>query len=121
MARLLKLLPTSVEFRSMRRRILKLGAIVAVLASATLAGCSCEISAGTSDDSEDVDTAAVELVIHNGLTEQSGVPPLSVDCPDGMVQEEGKRYQCTAVHPQDGEHIVDVTMKSGQGFDWLTR
>ena len=105
----------------MRRRILKLGTIALVLASGTLAGCSCQVSAGTSNDSEEVDTAAVELVIQNGLAEQSGFPPESVDCPEEMVQEEGKRYECTVVHPRDGESIVDVTMKAGQGFEWLAR
>jgi hypothetical protein len=44
-----------------------------------------------------------------------------VDCPEEMALEEGRRYECTVVHPRDGAHPIDVTMQADGGFEWLVR
>jgi hypothetical protein len=44
-----------------------------------------------------------------------------VDCPEEMALEEGRRYECTVVHPRDGAHPIDVTMQADGGFKWLVR
>lgn len=102
------------------RRGLTVLTIVLVLASATLVGCSCEISADTSEAGT-ADTESVERLIATELTQQSGVSPRSVDCPAEMALEEGRRYECTVVHPRDGALPIDVTMQADGGFEWLVR
>jgi hypothetical protein len=44
-----------------------------------------------------------------------------VDCPEEMALEEGRRYECTVVHPRDGALPIDVTMQADGGFEWLVR
>jgi Domain of unknown function (DUF4333) len=61
----------------------------------------------------------IELQISSSLARQSGVAPTSVDCPDEMLVEEGKHYQCTVVHPRTGPQPVDVTMHSDGRVSWL--
>jgi len=102
----------------MARPVHRLTAVVVVGASVTLAGCS--FSVGT-DEEKTAEATGVELAISTELARKSGVPPASVECPEEMVQEEGSQYECTVVHPQEGPFVVDVTMKDGGGFTWLTR
>jgi len=85
------------------------------VSASTVAGCSCSVQVGGSDSSS-VDSGSVEDAISAKLAEQSGVTPTSVDCPGGMVAEEGKVYECTAVHPQDGPQRVEVTMHDDGSF-----
>jgi hypothetical protein len=96
------------------------GTAVLAAAAASVLMAGCEISFGKSEEAT-AQTAGVEHTISAGLAEQSGVPPTSVTCPEEMVQEGGRRYECIAIHPRQGEFVVDVTMKEGQGFEWLTR
>ena len=67
------------------------------------------------------DTESVERLIAAELTQQSGVSPRSVDCPEEMALEEGRHYECTVVHPRDGAQPIDVTMQADGGFEWLVR
>jgi hypothetical protein len=85
----------------------------------TVAGCSCSVRIGNSSDSSRVDSSGVEDAISSKLAEQSGVTPSAVDCPEEMVAEEGKRYECAAVHPQDGPQRVEVTMHDDGSFDFF--
>lgn len=98
-------------------RLYKPAAALAVVLSATIAGCSCEVQAGGSD-AESVDAVAVETGLRTELTRKSGVPPASIDCPDEMVAEEGRRYECTVVHPDAGPQTVVVAMRADGGFVW---
>ena len=106
------------DLTPMSRPLRKFAILAAIAASAIMAGCSCSI--GKSSE-EKADPEGVELQISSYLAEQSGVPPSSVSCPEEMVQEEGRHYECSAVHPQEGAYVVDVTMHDDQGFKWLTR
>ena len=94
---------------------------IALLALGTVLG-GCELSVGSSgSDGEVSDGPAVARIIAEQLTEQAGVRPDSVSCPEELVHEEGRRYECTVVHPTEGEQIIDVTMKAPTGFEWLVR
>jgi len=73
----------------------------------------------TSSDSSTVDGATVEQSLTAELTQESGTPPESIECPEEMDAEEGKRYECTVVHPQDGPQTVNVTMHADGGFRWF--
>jgi hypothetical protein len=106
----------------MPRSILhKAATATAILLSAFVVGCSCEVQAGKISETEKADPKNIENAIGFQLEQQSGVPPQSLDCPDEMVNEEGKRYECTDVHPTDGEQIIDVTMHDNGTFKWLVR
>lgn len=73
----------------------------------------------TSSDSSTVDGSTVEQSLTAELTQGSGTPPQSITCPEEMDAEEGKRYECTVVHPQDGPQQISVTMHADGGFRWF--
>jgi hypothetical protein len=111
-----------VDLNHVRIHVSKLACalLVLIISGAILAGC--EISVGSSEpDSETSDGEAVEMIISAELAEQGGVAPNSISCPEKLVHEEGKRYECTVVHPSAGEQVIDVTMRSPTGFTWLVR
>lgn len=98
---------------------LRIVAIAAfVVASATIAGCSCSVWAG-SPPAENADTDGLEQQIASGLAAQSGEPPVSVTCPEEMLKEEGKHYECEVVHPRTGAQPVDVTMHADGSASWF--
>jgi hypothetical protein len=97
----------------------RLVAIVTLfVASATIAGCSCSVWAG-SPPAEKANTTGVEQQIFAELASLSGEPPVSVECPDEMLIEEGKRYQCEVTHPRTGPQAVDVTMHGDGRVTWF--
>jgi hypothetical protein len=98
------------------------GVLAVSLLALAVALAACEVSVDSSEsDLETSDGAAVEQAIAEQLTDQAGVRPDSVSCPEQLVHEEGKSYECTVVHPTEGEQIIDVTMQAPTGFEWLVR
>ena len=92
-------------------RISLASAVLASMAAVTLASCSLSIGGG-------LDTTAVEDQIAQGIQEQLGVA-VTVDCPDGVDQEQGNDFTCTAVDDRGNEATVKVTQVDDEGnLEW---
>ncbi|MGA8219136.1 MAG: DUF4333 domain-containing protein [Solirubrobacterales bacterium] len=92
--------------------------LVPSLVVAAIALSGCEVSASVGDTAQKANVAGIERQISDSLAQQSGVRPTSVDCPDEMLVEEGKEYECTVVHPQDGPAPVQVIMHADGRVSW---
>ena len=94
-----------------RRRLLSLGALVALPASLLLAGCSFSASAGLTVPASDIeDTAA------GALEEQVGTRP-DLDCGDERVKlVDDTTVDCTLTDPSSGsEYDAVVTISDVEG------
>lgn len=92
-------------------RISLASAVLAGMAAITLASCSLSIGGG-------LDMADVEDQIAEGIQEQLGIA-VTVDCPDGVDQEQGNDFTCTAVDDEGDEATVSVTQIDDEGnLEW---
>jgi hypothetical protein len=69
-----------------------------------LAGCA-----------EKIDTADLEAKLQEQLGQSAGVEPRSVDCPDDIEIEKGRKFDCTLTAPNGDEVRVEVTLTNEEG------
>ena len=75
-----------------------------LLLALLLAGCS-----------EKFDTDDLETKLKDQLGASAGVEPRSVDCPDDIEIEKGKKFNCTLTAPNGDEVRVEVTVTNEDG------
>lgn len=100
----------------------RLGAVVCILASAAFIGACGEDSGGgggesppPAPESETADAAALEEEITRDLSEQVGVEPRAVDCPDDIPLAEDEEFECTVTAPNGDEVTFAGTLTDDQG------
>jgi hypothetical protein len=64
---------------------------------------------------ETLDTDDLQQTISDGLEEQVGVAPESVECPDDITMEEGSEFECTGTAPNGDEFTIQVTQTDDEG------
>ncbi len=113
-------------------RLISIGVLLTVLTTGLTSGCSnlvrlpTQVETATKVDSSGVTGASVtrnepvkaaeqvEQAIAQNLPREIGVPIQSVSCPDGVILEAGKVFDCKAQIPQ-GNFPIRVTVKDAQG------
>jgi hypothetical protein len=65
------------------------------------------------------DMAELEAQIAQGLTEQTGIEPSDVTCPEWTLIGAGNRYSCAATDPEGNQAEVAITIEDEEGnIDW---
>jgi len=64
---------------------------------------------------EKIDTADLESKLEEQLPRSTGLDVRSVDCPDDIEIEKGKKFECTAEAPNGSEVRVQVTLTNEEG------
>jgi hypothetical protein len=57
----------------------------------------------------------LEAKLRTQLRESAGVAAKSVDCPDDVKVEKGRRFDCTMVAPDGSRRTVHVTLTNDEG------
>jgi hypothetical protein len=78
-----------------------------------LAGALSMVAIGCGE--ETLDTDDLQQTISDGLEEQVGVAPESVECPDDITMEEGSEFECTGTAPNGEEFTIQVTQTDDEG------
>lgn len=79
---------------------------LAIFASMALAACDKTI------DTDDLESQLVEQLSKNAGVSSDGV---SVECPNDITAEEGKKFDCTLTASDDSEVTVNVTLTDDDG------
>ena len=82
-----------------------------VMASALMAACEGSVSIGA----RVLEGDEVEEDIADGLEEEVGERPDSIDCPDEVEVEDGGTFECTLTAEDDSTATVEVTMTDDEG------
>lgn len=85
-------------------------ASVRLAAAIILAGGGC----GGSDT---IDTGELEALLRVQLSEDAGVDPdlVTVECPEDIEAEEGRRFECELTAPNGDLVVVDVILTDDDG------
>ena len=81
------------------------------IAAAAFAGAA--VLAGCGDKT--IDTGELESELKSQLGADAGVEPKSVECPDDIEAEKGKKFDCTLTAPNGDEVRVEVTLTNDKG------
>lgn len=57
----------------------------------------------------------LEAKLRSELRESAGVTAKSVDCPDDVKVEKGRKFDCTMVAPDGSRRTVHVTLTNDEG------
>lgn len=101
-----------------RRRTIT--AVLALVSTLALAGCSFSCSVGTDSSTagDEVPGSRYGDEAKRLLEEQVGSPIASFDCPDRVKVESGGQFRCTLTTPDGAELGATVTMTDEDGgFD----
>ena len=77
----------------------------ALAGAAVLAGCG----------EKTIETGELEAELKSQLGADAGVEPRSVECPDDIKAEKGKKFDCTLTAPNGEEVRVEVTLTNDEG------
>ena len=88
------------------RAVRRLSAAAAVTGSVLLAACG---------GGAKLDEAELEEALVKQLGDNAGVEPKSVDCPDDITIEKGKKFDCTLTAPNGEKVPVNVTLTNNDG------
>ena len=80
-------------------------AAAALTAVAAIAGCG----------EKTIETGELEGELKKQLGADAGVEPKSVECPDDIKAEKGKKFDCTLTAPNGDEVRVEVTLTNDDG------
>ena len=76
----------------------------AALSLLLLAGCA-----------QKIDTADLEAKLQRQLSQGAGPEAKSVDCPEDIEIEKGKKFNCTLTAPNGDKVRVEVTLTDDEG------
>ena len=62
-----------------------------------------------------LNTSDLESKLKTQLGANAGVQPRSVDCPDDITVEKGKKFDCTLTAPNGDRVTVNVTLTNDKG------
>lgn len=80
-------------------------ATATLAATAALAGCG----------QQTIETSELEAELKSQLGADAGVEPRSVECPDDIEAEKGRKFDCTLTAPNGDEVRVEVTLTNDEG------
>ena len=84
----------------------------------TIATALAAAAALTACGGKTIDSGELEGELKRQLGADAGVEPRSVDCPDDIEAEKGKKFDCTLTAPNGEEVRVEVTLTNDEGgFD----
>jgi hypothetical protein len=83
------------------------------LAALTTAACALALLAGCGENT--IDTDDLESEIQTDLAESAGVEPKEISCPEDIVAEEGRKFECELTAPDDSTAVVEVTLTDDEG------
>jgi hypothetical protein len=79
--------------------------LAALVGAAALAGCG----------EKTIESGELESELKSQLGADAGVEPKSVECPDDIKAEKGKKFDCTLTAPNGDEVRVEVTLTNDDG------
>ena len=82
-----------------------LTATAVLAATAAFAGCG----------QTTIETSELEAELKSQLGADAGVEPRSVECPNDIEAEKGKKFDCTLTAPNGDEVRVEVTLTDDEG------
>ena len=89
---------------------MRAGVAIGLLAALT----ACVVLAACGGDSN-LDTAGLESQMKRTLSDRTGIPITSVNCPDEVEPERGATFGCTATTERGERVVLRVTQEDDEG------
>jgi hypothetical protein len=87
---------------------------IALLTGLAAGLCACLVLASCGGDSN-LDTAGLESQMKKTLSDRTGIPIASVDCPDEVEPKRGRSFGCTATTERGERVVLRVTQEDDEG------